>query len=207
MAINVIIGNNVSRESDIFSEDTTLRQALEAHEIDYAIGQTSLDGVTLKAGDLDKTFAEMGVTTKCYLLNVAKIDNAATIKVSGSAMIVESGYKLEDIKKLEKYRPEALKLYEGEGANKKMVYKVFTGKGGAGAINENGATFGVNTTADGRATITVIIPDGVDDPKAWVEENVGVGILRLNKVEEQYAQFLADIDTEIAEIRENIQVL
>ncbi len=67
--IKVTIGNNLSRQSVIIDENTTLRTALEANNIDYTVGMTSLDGSTLGAGDLDKTFADFGITEKCYLGN------------------------------------------------------------------------------------------------------------------------------------------
>jgi len=74
--IKVTIGNNVKRTSEIIDENTTLRQALEDAEIDYARGSMNLDGCTLTPGDLDKTFADFGITEKCFLLNVVKADNA-----------------------------------------------------------------------------------------------------------------------------------
>jgi hypothetical protein len=74
--IRVTIGNNVKRSTAILDEGITLRQALEEAEIDYGRGTTNLDGCTVGPGDLDKTFAEMGITEKCFLLNVAKADNA-----------------------------------------------------------------------------------------------------------------------------------
>lgn len=74
--IKVTMGNNVSRESVLIDENTTLRVALEDAGIDYATGTLNLDGSSLSPGDLDKTFAELGVKEKCYLLNVAKASNA-----------------------------------------------------------------------------------------------------------------------------------
>ena len=74
--IKVTMGNNVKRKTEILDADVTLRQALEDAEIDYTVGITNLDGSTLSPGDLDKTFAEHGIAEKCYLLNVAKADNA-----------------------------------------------------------------------------------------------------------------------------------
>ncbi|MCI9626449.1 MAG: hypothetical protein HFI90_06665 [Clostridia bacterium] len=74
--IKVTMGNNVKRTSEILDENTTLREALEAAEIDYTRGMMNLDGSTLAPGDLDKTFADFGITEKCYLLNVVKADNA-----------------------------------------------------------------------------------------------------------------------------------
>ena len=74
--IKVTIGNNVKRTSEILDENTTLREALEDAEIDYTRGTMNLDGSSLNPGDLDKTFAEMGIKEKCFLLNVVKADNA-----------------------------------------------------------------------------------------------------------------------------------
>jgi len=75
--IKVTIGNNLKRTSEILDENTTLREALENAGIDYTIGVMNLDGSTLKPGDIDMTFADFGITEKCYLLNVVKADNAA----------------------------------------------------------------------------------------------------------------------------------
>lgn len=75
--IKVTVGNNVKRESVIIDENTTLRAALEANNIDYTRGVMHLDGSSLQPGDMDKTFAEMNVKEKCFLLNVVKADNAA----------------------------------------------------------------------------------------------------------------------------------
>ncbi|MCL1859193.1 MAG: hypothetical protein FWF92_08160 [Oscillospiraceae bacterium] len=74
--IKVTIGNNVKRSSEILDENTTLREALENAGIDYTIGMMNLDGSTLEPGDLERTFADFGITEKCYLLNVIKADNA-----------------------------------------------------------------------------------------------------------------------------------
>ena len=75
--IKVTMGNNVKRSSEILDENTTLREALENAGIDYTIGIMNLDGSTLEPGDMDMTFADFGITEKCYLLNVIKADNAA----------------------------------------------------------------------------------------------------------------------------------
>jgi len=80
--IKVTMGNNVKRSSEILDENTTLRAALENADIDYTHGMMNLDGSTLGPGDLDKTFADFGITEKCYLLNVVKADNAAVITSS-----------------------------------------------------------------------------------------------------------------------------
>jgi len=74
--IKVTMGNNVKRTDEILDANTTLREALEIADIDYSRGMMNLDGSPLSPGDLDKTFADFGITEKCFLLNVVKADNA-----------------------------------------------------------------------------------------------------------------------------------
>ncbi len=74
--IKVVVGNNVKRETVIVEKTATLRSVLENANIDYTHGVMHLDGSTLNPGDLDKSFAALGITEKCYLLNVVKADNA-----------------------------------------------------------------------------------------------------------------------------------
>lgn len=74
--VKVVVGNNVKRETVIVDSATTLRTVLEDAGIDYTKGVMHLDGSSLNPGDLDKTFAQLGITEKCFLLNVVKADNA-----------------------------------------------------------------------------------------------------------------------------------
>ena len=74
--VQVKIGNNLSRETVMFDNNTTIRQALEQRGIDYSTGVTTLDGAPLRPGDMDKTFAQFGITERCTLVNVVKADNA-----------------------------------------------------------------------------------------------------------------------------------
>jgi len=204
--INVIIRNNTTSNSAIIDENTTLRTALENAGIDYNMGMTSLDGCTLRPGDLDKTFAQFGVTERCYLMNVVKAENAASIKIVGGVAVVESGAKLETIQKLTKYgRDEALTLYEGSGKEKTPIFKVGTTTG-LGSINKYGVSFGAATTSDGKATVTIMIPDGTEDAREYIKEKVGVAIISLNRVEEQFASADAEIDAELAAIDANITI-
>lgn len=75
--IKVTVGNNVKHESVIIDPNTTLRTVLEDNHVYYTRGFMTLDGSPLQPGDLDKTFAQFGITSPCYLLNVVKADNAA----------------------------------------------------------------------------------------------------------------------------------
>ena len=204
--VKVVVGNNVKRETVIVDSSTTLRTVLEDAGIDYTRGVMHLDGSSLNPGDLDKTFADFGVTEKCYLLNVVKSDNAAAIKIVGGVAVIESGIDLKTLQKVSKYRPNALCLFEGSGKDKEAVFAVGTTRG-TGSISKYGASFGSATTVEGKATITMMIPEGAGDPKQWVMEQVGTAILNLNKVEAQVEPAIAEIDGELEAIEGNITVM
>ena len=74
--IRAMIGNNLKRDAYNVKPSDTLRSALDLAGIDYGVGLMHLDGASLSPGDLDKTFADFGITEKCFLLNVAKAENA-----------------------------------------------------------------------------------------------------------------------------------
>lgn len=74
--VKITVGNNLKRETAIVDSETTLRSCLEEAGVDYTRGITTLDGATLGAGDLDKTFDDFGIKEKAFLLNVVKADNA-----------------------------------------------------------------------------------------------------------------------------------
>ncbi len=74
--IKVTVGNNLKRETVIVDSATTLRDCLEDAGVDYSRTITTLDGATLGAGDLDKTFDDFGIRDRAYLLGVVKQDNA-----------------------------------------------------------------------------------------------------------------------------------
>jgi glutaminase len=76
MQIQVTIGTNLNRNKIVVPDTETIRNTLEANDIDYSVATVNLDGASLKAGDMDKTFAELGITEKCYLCAVVKAENA-----------------------------------------------------------------------------------------------------------------------------------
>lgn len=201
--IKVFVGNNIDRRPVIISEETTLRKALEDAHIDYSVGMTTLDGATLKAGELDKTFAEFGVTEQCYLLNTAKAVNAATIKVVGNIAVIESAFSPEEIAEVSKYRPNALVKVDAE--TKEPVFVVGVGRGD-GSLSIFGAEFGSGKNAANKALITLRIPDGIE-PKKYIEDKVGVSILALNSIEEGLTATLEAIKEEKAAVMATVEIL
>lgn len=72
----LLIGSNTNRERKVISLTTTLKQALIDAGIDVNVGTIHLDGASLKPGDINKTFADFGVTDKATLISVVKADAA-----------------------------------------------------------------------------------------------------------------------------------
>lgn len=201
--VKVYVGNNLNRRAVMVSEETTLRKVLEDNNIDYSIGMTSLDGGTLQPGDLDKSFKDFGITETCYLMNTAKAVNAACIKVLGQTAVIESGFTPEQIAEVAKYRPAALQLIDKEA--KEVEFAVGIGSG-FGVINKYGAEFGSGKNAEGKAIITIQVPDG-KDAKEYIEDKVGVSILNLKKVEDGLTAVLEEIAEEKAAVLGTIEVL
>lgn len=77
--VQVTMSNNVKRVTEIMDANTTLRTALENVGIDYTAAGVvmSLDGAPIRPGDLDRSFSDLGVTEKCFLSGIVKMDNAA----------------------------------------------------------------------------------------------------------------------------------
>ena len=130
----------------------------------------------------------------------------AIIKIAGNVAVVESSQTLENIRTLEKYAPKSLYLYEtGEDGKKTPVFRVCTAS--SGSINAVGACF-ADQTYDERAVacITLPIPAGTEDVKTFVLDHIGQGIVKLNKVEETFAEALAKVEADKAAVMENIEL-
>lgn len=74
--IQIRIITNAQRKTIATDENNTIRDVLEANEVNYANAPVYLDGAPLNIGDHDKTFAELGITEKCMLTSVVKTENA-----------------------------------------------------------------------------------------------------------------------------------
>lgn len=131
----------------------------------------------------------------------------AKVLIAGDAMVITSSRTLEEIKTLEKYMPKALSLYEQDETGKAVeVFKVGSTEG-AGNINKFGASFGsASHDGNGYATITVIIPEGVEDAVAYASERVGYSVVKLNQVEEQFTNALSVVNAQKEEVLSNIIV-
>lgn len=128
----------------------------------------------------------------------------AKINVIGSAIVVTSGISLEAIKLVEKYRPQNLTLFEGEGDKKQAVFKVSTGT--SGSISKFGVVFDSATRdADKLAIVTIV--DGnipVEKIDQYLIDKIGTSIIKLNQLEAGLPAIIEEIKAEQEAILSNI---
>lgn len=203
--IKVTVGNNLSRKSVIVPETSTLREILEANEINYNTGMTSLDGASLAPGDIDKTFSDFGIAEKCYLLNVVKADNAVNITALGEAAVLFSLIKLDQLKALLKYIPSAATLTDEE--TKEELFRIGIADSGLGTVNKYGISFSPTPSEDGDAQVTLTLPDEHGDIKDYLEDHYAEAILNLQKIESNLFTYLDQIDANRAAVRNAIHIL
>lgn len=125
------------------------------------------------------------------------------VRIVGNAVIITSKIKFEDIKKLEKYNPDALALCtKDDNGDVVEVFRVATGK--VGNINKYGATF---ATADknGFATVTTLIPEKIKDKREFVKDNFGPILFILKKFEEHVTETVEEFDKAYAALDDEIE--
>ena len=196
----VSVSNGTDGEVITAESSRTLRSLLEEAGLNYQRGLLQFNGDILGKSALDSTLDDVvDNPDQTQVLRVTvKAENAAdeaTAVVTGSALVITSSATPEQLKTMKKYRPQALKLFDGEGSAKKEIFMVSIGPG-AGFISKDGAVFSERTNKNGKATITMDIPEDVTDVKEWAADMLGVSILNLRKTEKQFAAMLADVQKE-----------
>lgn len=118
------------------------------------------------------------------------------VAVVGDAVVLTSDIKLEDIKLVEKYRPEALIVFGGEDG-KEPQFRIGSTTG-VGNINAYGASFaGEARDGSGKATITLTaVGVDTDDLKEKIADQYGVAIGFIKKLEGTIPAVAAEITDE-----------
>lgn len=128
------------------------------------------------------------------------------INVNGNAIVVTSALKLEDIKTVEKFRPEALEVYGGKDG-KELVFSIGTTKG-EGSISKYGISFGAgNLTGTGEACVTVMPKDvSADKVKEYIADNWGGALMHLKALETSVAAVLGEINTQKQAVMDSVTI-
>lgn len=128
----------------------------------------------------------------------------AKVIIAGNAVVINSSMKLDDLKMIAKYRPDALTLMGGEKKDE-PVFSIFVADGN-GSINSVGAVFGEETRDDAKlATMTMVVkPNG--DVKEYVADELGSALINLSKLEETLPSVIEEIKAERASILDSIEI-
>lgn len=128
----------------------------------------------------------------------------AKVKIVGKAVVVTSAIKMEDLRKIKKYAPDALILKDEASGN--PVFGI--GTGGMGVLNSKGAEFnGVSHDGQGLATITMTLDIGEqEDAKEVVTEILGVPLMKLNELEGKLPAVISGLNEQAAKIAASITV-
>lgn len=126
----------------------------------------------------------------------------AKVKVCGDAIVIESALKLEEIANVQKFRPEALVLKGGEDG-KTPVFALSVTKGAAG-IGPLGAQFKDAARETGKATMT-IVKHIEGDVKAYIADNFGGTLAKLNALEATLPGVLSEIQADRETIMASVE--
>lgn len=74
--IKCTVSTNSGVSFDMYPADTTLRQVLDAQNVNYGTRMIIVDGSTVQPGQLDKTFEQLGITSSCYITAIDQKNNA-----------------------------------------------------------------------------------------------------------------------------------
>lgn len=129
----------------------------------------------------------------------------AKATVVGSAVVITSAAKLSDIKKVAKYRPNALVLKGGDDG-KEEIFRVGVGKKG------RASAYGIEFDSESRdgsglATLTLGLESDIEDVRAYVADQLGSVLTNLNKIEGTWGGVIEEIDAEIGAVMGSIEVL
>ena len=123
----------------------------------------------------------------------------ADVKIAGNTIILTSTVTLEQLRRIEKHRPEVLEI---RNAKEEIIFRVGTG---SNALNNHGASFNAATLDDRElAYITLPIPSGVADARKYFAETFGQPHLHLKSIEQKLPDVLADVESKINEIMKDV---
>ncbi len=120
--------------------------------------------------------------------------------VMGCACVIFSSLTPDEIKRFKTFHPEALNAVDDEGDTSFSIDI----DDGPGQITSEGATFSRVTSANGKATITILIDPEIDDPMNTVKERIGGPLMSLIEIEEQLTEMLPKLDEEEKAISQQI---
>lgn len=128
------------------------------------------------------------------------------ITIVGNAVAIKSSIKMEDLKVVAKYNPNALCLKDEDGEE---VFRIGA-TNGEGSIGKYGISFS-STDSHGYATLTITLQKlGISEDvnvKEVLADTIGAAVGYLNNIEESIASVVDEINDSKNKFMESIEVL
>ena len=127
--------------------------------------------------------------------------------VNMNTLHVTSAYNMETLKKVAKFRPDALVLYKGEGKDKEPVCAICVGH--SGSMSPNGVVFAQDNMIGERvALVSEQMPHvaSADEAREYIRDRLGMLIVNGNKIEAQIEAALTEIAADEAAMNDAIVV-
>jgi len=100
--------------------------------------------------------------------------------IAGCACVVFSELTPEEIERFKRYRPDALTMCDESNPENTFTMDI---DDGPGKLEDSTAVFSRTKSAEGKATITVLLDPEEEDKLSMVRENLGLGLIRLRELE------------------------
>lgn len=138
------------------------------------------------------------------------INNTATntqskATIMGCACVIFSSLTPDEIKRYKSYHPEALRMIDEDSGE--PVFSIDLDSKKPGSLTEDGAVFSTVTSADGKATITILIDPECEDRVSLVEAQIGGALLKLSELENQLVEKLPTLEEEQKTVIRSISII
>ena len=130
----------------------------------------------------------------------------ARVLVAGCACVIFSALTPDEIRRLQRLHPEALKLVDED--SKETLFRFdMAEEGEPGEIEGEFARFSSTPDAKGKATITIVIDPSAEDKPGLVRDKLGKAIQNLIRTESQALKALPQLEEEEKEVSDQITCL
>lgn len=124
----------------------------------------------------------------------------ARAMVIGSACVVFSELTPEEIHRFELYKPEALKMTDMNNPEDMFTLSM---DDGPGHLEDTEAVYSRTKSADGKATMTILLDPAAENKLEFVQQLIGHRLARLQRLEEK----LVECKDELTEMEEKVNSL
>lgn len=133
------------------------------------------------------------------------------IKVLGTAVVIESGLKAEDIALLQEVKPDALTLKDEDGCDVFSIGYINSNEEYTGGITRYGIVFTNTTRCENKyASITLPLPSGFENDDAvkdYILKQYALAIHNLETLEALLPEVIAEVSHQRQVLRESIEIL